>query len=134
LNRDSKVLFTGVDVGGVLAKLLGMLTEHRGIGFLSMQAADSQAVYRYNIGVKERRLITNVFNERGTIGVGEAQAGEDFAIPGPFDVLNRASIYDSFCNLAVMCGHHRQFQEYCEAAIGADRVNRIREYFGIQSD
>jgi hypothetical protein len=108
-----------------------MLTNHRGIGFISQQGADMEFTYRYQIDDKETRFLTNVFNLHGVFGIGEKDVGEDFAIPGPFQLLDRESVYLSLCNLAEMCGHYRQFVDYCTTAIGADRLKLIREYFGF---
>jgi hypothetical protein len=129
LTRESKVVFVGANTGGVIAKVLGMLTHHRGIGFISMPGAGKETVYRYDIGEKETRFLTNVFSLNGVFGVGEVDTGEDFAIPGSFDLVDRDAIYMATCNLAEMCGHHDQFEEYCTNAIGADRLKLIRDYF-----
>jgi hypothetical protein len=132
LNEESSVIFTGVNVGGVLAKVLGTRTAHQGIGFVSMQGTDTEFVYRYGIDNKNSRFITNVFNLHGAFGLQEESGGDDFAISGPFDVLDRDSVYESFCNLAEMCGHHHQFGQYCSHIIGSNRVQSIRDYFGIE--
>jgi hypothetical protein len=99
-----------------------------------MPSSDVEFASRDEIGDKEKPFITNVFNLHGAFGIGEEEGGDDFAIPGPFDVLDRDSIYASFCNLAEMCGYHGQFVEYCTAAIGADRLQLIRDYFGHQGE
>jgi hypothetical protein len=111
---------------------MGMATEHRGIGFVSFEATAAEVVYRYEIGDDEKGFVTNVFNQRGTVGVAEADGGEDFVIPSRFGVMARDSIYEAFCNLAEMCGHHRQFEGYCRAAIGDEQLDQIREHFRLE--
>jgi hypothetical protein len=133
-NENSSVIFTGVNVGGVLAKVLGTRMGHQGIGFVSMPGTETAFVYRYGINGKNPRFITNVLNLRGALGLQEETSGEDFAIPGPFDLLDRDSTYESFCNFAEMCGHHQQFGSYCTHAIGPEQLQLIRDYFGLVSE
>jgi hypothetical protein len=134
LTADSPVLFVGVDPGGVLAKILAMLTGHRGIAFLSLPITTELFQGRYDLDDNSRRLMTNIFNFGGNFGAADPMAGENFGIGGDPDVIGFDQVYPSFCNLAEMCGYHNQFSQYCETAIGSDKLSAIREYLGLPPD
>jgi hypothetical protein len=134
LNEESSVLFVGVNVGGVLAKVLGMRTGHRGLGLISTPALNREFIARYEFTDQETPFLTNIFNMHGLWSIEEESAGENMAIPGPFKTLDRDSVYISFCNLAEMCGYHTQFNQYCETAIGSDKIAVIRQFFGLDGE
>lgn len=133
LKEESQVLFVGVNIGGVLAKVTGVRKHHRGIKFLSLPTGDDEFIYRYEFQEKDMHYITKVYDTGGLFGKAEDGGGENFAIPGPFDLLDRDAVYRSFCNLAEMCGH-AQFSVYCEAVIGAEKVRSILSYFGLSEN
>jgi hypothetical protein len=93
LTNESSVLFVGMGVGGVLAKVLGMRTGHRGLGLISMPAVNREFAARYNFSDQETSFMTNVFNLHGLWGIGEESAGENLAISGPLTILDRDSPY-----------------------------------------
>jgi hypothetical protein len=129
LTPDSSVVFVGVNSGGLFAKVLGMLTGHRGISFVSLPAACDEFQFRYEFDERNVKWASNVFNLDGWFGVSDEGVGENFILTGSSEVISMDAIYPSFCNLAEMCGFGEQFGPYCEAAIGADDLDEIRNYF-----
>jgi hypothetical protein len=115
-------------MGGVLAKDLAMRTGHPGIPFLSTPVF-------VTIGRKQASrlaiLTTNIYNlglqVGGLFGVERRQAGTNSGIAGNPDMVRSDRPHLSSCNLTEHCGYHRQFEEYCTAAIGADKLAEIRE-------
>jgi hypothetical protein len=130
LYKDEKVvLFVGAEIGGVFAKLVGILNERPGIGFLSFPAADDQIFYQFDFDEQATTFVTNIFNIGGKFGLQENDAGSNFAMPVEFEhALSIDNIYQSFCTLADMCGRTGQFKEYCIAAIGQADFDGIQKY------
>jgi hypothetical protein len=125
LEKKEDVLFVGVNVGGVLAKVMGLLNHRRGIGFLSLPSGDDDVSYRYAFDATNKQFVSNIFNLGGIFGIDDPDSGENLGIPNDFDILDTDSVYQSFCGLVVMCGRHQQFKAYCTELIGAEKFEDI---------
>jgi hypothetical protein len=133
--KDAKVVFVGIDTGGVLAKVLALITGHHGIGFISLPVTTELFDGRYDYDERNAKLTTNVFNLDTLIGNEDQLVGENFAIPGDADVIGMDMTYPSFCNLAETCGYHRQFAQYCtQAMMDNEKLGKIRAYLGLSED
>jgi hypothetical protein len=128
-DENSKVIFTGINNGGVMAKILARRKKHRGIAFLSFPSNDDEFNYRYEFDDDSLQYVTNVVNAEGWFGVDDPGVGENFVLPGDNDILGRDPVYPSVCNFAEMCGLHAQFSQYCEAAVDEDKLAKIREHY-----
>jgi hypothetical protein len=129
LTPGSSVVFVGINTGGLLAKVLGMLTEHRGIGFISMPANCDEFQFQYEFDERHLKWGTNIFNLDGLFGVTDEGIGANFVLTGSPGVIGMDAVYPSFCNLAEICGLGEQFRTYCETAIGSESVAEIRSFF-----
>jgi hypothetical protein len=131
LGEESRVLFVGINGGGLFAKTMAMLKNHRGIGFVSLPVTTDEFRYRYDYGPLAGKFVSNVFNHDGWFGVEDEGIGENFALFGDPKAFRMDAVYTSFCNLAEMCGHHQQFKQYCEESIGGEALAAIRDYLGL---
>jgi hypothetical protein len=123
------VLFVGAEIGGVFAKLIGMLTERPGIGFLSFPAADDQIFYQFEFNDQDTPFVTNIFNIGGKFGLQENEAGANFALPVMYEHKFAVdNIYRSLCTFADLCGRTAHFQQYCDAAIGPGEFKKLQDY------
>jgi hypothetical protein len=125
LTENHNVVFAGANIGGLHAKVLGMLTHHRGIGFISMPSLDEELVYRYEFTDLDKRWVTNVFVSGGYFGVPDVGVGEDYQLSGDRELGGLDTIYQSFCLMVETCGHHNQFEAYCEAARSRETLTEI---------
>jgi hypothetical protein len=127
---DVPVLFVGVNSGGTIAKRLALLKDRRGISFLSPQVDLDEFDNRYDPYDNATQWITSVINRDGLFAGEDPGFAENFALIGDASVIGKDNVYESFCNLAELCGHHAQFGEYCKAAIGEEQLATIRAYLG----
>jgi hypothetical protein len=128
LGEKDKVVFVGSNIGGVFAKILGMITHHRGIGFISLPSLDEDFSYRYGSDEMSTRWGTNIYVGGGYFGVPDLGIAEDYRLPGDSESGGLDDIYQSFCLLAEICGHHMQFEAYCSTVIGSDKLRKIIEF------
>jgi hypothetical protein len=118
----------GVNSGGMIAKRLALLKGRRGIGFMSPSVDLDEFDNRYDLEDDATQWITNVVNRDGLFSGEDSGCAENFALIGRSDILGMDEVYPSFCNLAELCGHHDQFGDYCQTAIGDERLAAIRAY------
>lgn len=146
MNVSSKpnILFTGINIGGAFAKILGMLQKQQAVSFLSMPAFNDFFIYSYDFSEIDATFITNVFNYGGLFALPENNIASNIGIPwvsDSFDTIaacstegicelsaEKDSVYRSFCTIADMCGKVEQFGHYCEAVIGQTHVELIHDY------
>jgi hypothetical protein len=128
---DSPVLFVGVNSGGTIAKRLALLKRRRSISFLSPPMDLDEFDNRHDLEDNATQWVTNVVNKDGLFSGEDTGFGENFALTGDPDIIGNDQIYRSFCNLAEICGHHAQFEEYCIKAIGVEDLATIRAYLGL---
>jgi hypothetical protein len=69
-------------------------------------------------------------NVNGLFSGEDTGFSENFALIGDSDIVGKDQVYQSFCNLAEICGHNAQFREYCKTAIGEEQLSIIRAYLG----
>jgi hypothetical protein len=130
LATDSPVVFVGVNSGGTIAKRLALLKGRRGISFLSLPIDLDEFDNRYELNATAMQWVTSVVNKDGLFSAEDAGFGENFVLAGDPDIVGNDNVYESFCNLAEVCGHGAQFGEYCKSAFGEDKLRKIRTYHG----
>jgi hypothetical protein len=130
ISADTPVLFVGVNSGGTIAKRLALLKNRRAISFLSLPIDVDEFDNRYNISDTALQWVTSVINTDGLFSGEDPGFSENFALIGDPDAVGNDKVYESFCNLAEICGHNAQFGEYCKTAIGEDQLTAIRAYLG----
>jgi hypothetical protein len=130
LNETNDVVFVGSNIGGVVAKVLGMITRQRGIGFISLPSVDEELMYEYDFDDLARSRTANVYVTGGWFGVEDPEIGTNFAMPGEGTAIGGVadSIYGSFCLMAEVCGHHAQLDAYCKTALGEEAFESIVEF------
>jgi hypothetical protein len=140
------IVFTGVDVGGIFAKYMGMKYQTHGVSFVSFPIFDPVLASVFKLDEYRAVFVTNVHTFRGILTKQEPQRATNFGIPwigtslvdtveSGADVNKgikvttsfRDSVYRSFCILSEVCGRGKQFGSYCEALIGARNLAWIRE-------
>jgi hypothetical protein len=134
IQRDSPVVFVGVNSGGTIAKRLGLLKNRRGIGFLSPPIDLDEFDNRYDFEGTSTEWVTSIVNRDGLFSGEDSGFGENYALIGDPDVVGMDRVYESFCNLAEMCGHHDQFGEYCKSAIGEEQLSDLSAYLDRSRD
>jgi hypothetical protein len=133
LTETDRVVFVGANIGGVLAKVLGMITHHRGIGFVSLPSVDEEFSYRYQYDDLSMRWGTNVFTNGGIFGVEDPDIAENYQLPGEGDITSADGIYQTFCVLSEVCGHGPQFRAYCEKVVGEEKLKEIRDFLKLDA-
>jgi hypothetical protein len=128
--EDAPVLFVGVNTGGTIAKRLALLKRRRGISFLAPPIDIDEFDNRHDLDDTVTQWVTNVVNKDGLFSGEDSGFGENFALIGHPDIVGEDQVYRSFCNLAEICGHNAQFQDYCIKAIGTEDLATIRAYLG----
>jgi hypothetical protein len=121
-------IFVGINLGGLIAKALGMITKRPGISFLSYPAFNDIFATEFGFDESAAWHIINIFNYEGLFTLPERDIGTNLGIPwveAPswiantiFPNVNRDTVYQSFCVYAQICGAGPQFDEYCGAAVG----------------
>jgi hypothetical protein len=140
----SEFLFTGINVGGLFAKALGMKYQTNGISFLSYPIIDDMLGPLFGVDDNNALYVTNVHTFDGVFTGQEPEKATNYGIPwigasflknlenvsGLADVnvgtSIRDSVYRTFCILSEMCGRGDQFGPYCENAIGGQDLLFIR--------
>jgi hypothetical protein len=128
MSHDARMVFVGVNSGGTIAKRLALLKRRRGISFLAPSIDLDEFTTRYEVDDTSMQWATTVVNMEGLFSGEDPGCSENFALVGDSDVIGNDPVYPSFCNLAELCGHHNQFDEYCRTAIGQQELAAIRGY------
>jgi hypothetical protein len=123
-----RTVFVGINVGGLIAKTMGMMTRHPGISFLSYPVFNEIFETQFDFEESGAWHITSVFNYGGLFTRPEPDTAVNFGIPWiedpswesatVFPNLNRDTVYRSFCVFAELCDSTPQFSEYCNVAAG----------------
>jgi hypothetical protein len=88
------------------------------VSFLAPPVDLGEFYNRYDPDDNATQWTTTVTNRYGLFAGEDSGFGENFALVGNPDVVGKDKVYGSFCNLAELCRHNAQFQEYCKAATG----------------
>jgi hypothetical protein len=134
LAADASVVFVGVNSGGTIAKSLSLLKGRLGISFLSLPIDIDEFDDRYALETNATELVSSVVNKDGLFSGEDLGFGENLALVGYPEIVGSDGVYASFCNLAEICRRHSQFVEYCQTAIGAEKLAMIRTYLGRSAD
>lgn len=143
--RDNEnIIFTGINVGGIIAKLLGNLYKKQSVAFLSFPIYNDLFMYTYNISKELAGYVTNIFTYEGLFSTQEPSAGTNIGIPwvkGPNDFnpsctangicdisFEKESVYRSFCTIVEICGKIDQFYGFCNTTITGEDMEAIRNY------
>jgi hypothetical protein len=113
-----KVVFSGINIGGLFAKILGLMKKDQSVSFHSFSVFNDFLASQYDLNQNDAFYITNVFNHYGIFSLQEPNLATNFGIltiPNP--ILNRDTIYLSFCMLAELCDERLKFNDYCESII-----------------
>jgi hypothetical protein len=155
-SNSTRLMFTGINIGGLFAKALGMKYGTVGMSFLSFPIVDDLLGPLFDIDEKNALFVTNIHTFGGVFTAQEPQTATNFGIPwigsaylenvrdvaglSDFKVgtVIRDSVYRSFCILSEICGRNQQFGPYCEEAIGERDLLFIRsalhDQFGINQN
>lgn len=129
LDERSNVIFAGVNCGGVLAKLAGLITQRHSVSFVSFPVTNDFFTWEFSLDKSHAGLITNIYNYEGLFSEQEPGIANNIGVLWiPTSAVRRDSIYQSFCTMAVSCGSNK-YEEYCRAAIGDD-MDEIHKFYG----
>ena len=126
---NTTALFTGIGVGGLISKAMGMVHKKQGIGFISFPTFNDYFRYALDFDDEDSIFVTNLFNYDGFFTLPEPKVATNIGIPyvtNPFP-LRRDEVYQTFCTMAEMCGFGPKFTNYCSAVIS--NVDEITKYF-----
>lgn len=142
---NDRVMFTGINIGGTFAKILGMLYGKQAVSFLSFPVFNDFVTYNYEFEEIDSTFITNIFNIGGLFALPEDGVANNIGIPWIPDTLDtikscsnkemcglateKDSVYRSFCTVSNICGKVEQFGNYCESIIGKTYVDLIHRTF-----
>ncbi|KAK8857733.1 hypothetical protein M9Y10_016141 [Tritrichomonas musculus] len=140
ISQNENVLFTGINCGGVIAKISGTLLYQRSISFISFPIELDFLQNWFHYSLSDASLVTNVFNVESFFSVPDTQYANNIGIDTPayqkskyctsdfcemFSKLD--NVYKTFCSMSEICGKGNQFDYYCQKTIGEKYVRIIRE-------
>ena len=131
---DDKILFTGINIGGMFSKVLGMIYKKHGIGFVSLPSFNDYFLNDFDIDDDDSMHVTNVYNYNGWFTKQEPDLATNIGvpwIPSPLPI-ERDSVYRTFCTIAEMCGQGPHFYNYCSTVV--DDIESISEFFSENND
>ena len=127
-DKDTKILFTGINIGGLFSKTLAMINKKQGIGFISFPVFNDYLQNYFDFEDDDSIYITNVYNYNGLYSMQEPNLATNIGIPQnehQFSV-DTDSVYKTFCTIAEMCGEGPKFSNYCSSTV--ENMDEIREY------
>ncbi|KAK8890333.1 hypothetical protein M9Y10_035108 [Tritrichomonas musculus] len=139
-SEHDNVLFTGINAGGVIAKVVGTLSERRSISFISFPMAMDFLEHLFHFPSNYMSYVTNVFNIDGIFSKPDSEHTINIGIDTPLfhqspfcttgfcEIFSRVDyIYRTFCTMSETCGRGNQFNYYCRKTIGEKNLETIRE-------
>ena len=134
------VYFTGINCGGVIAKIVGTLLHRKSISFLSFTMEMDFLETLFHFSSSYMNYVTNVFNIDGFFSQPDSDYAINIGIEMPIfhkskfctsdfcDIFSKNdNIYRTFCTMSELCGNGNQFHYYCEKTIGEKNLEIIRE-------
>lgn len=138
--NDERILFTGINCGGVIAKIVGTLLHQKSISFLSFPIDIDFIQNLFNFSSYYIGYITNIYNVDGFFSHSDSDYANNIGFSTPVfkkskdctskfcDLESRLdNVYESFCAMSEICGKGIQFNYYCENIIGKKYLDIIRE-------
>lgn len=137
---DDNVFFTGINCGGVIAKILGTLLHHKSISFISFPMDMNFLEHLFHFPSSYMSYVTNVFNIDGIFSHPDSDHAINIGIDMPIfykskfcssgfcEIFSKTdNIYRTFCTMSEICGKGNQFNYYCKNTIGEKNLEIIRE-------
>ena len=138
--NNQRVFFTGINTGGVIAKILSGLLQRKSISFLSFPVEMDFVQRRFRFDDSYMNYITNVFQSDGVFSMPDGDHAINIAMDIPSfhqskhcssdfcEVFSRFdNIYRTFCTMSEICDKGNQFHEYCKTTIGEKNIEIIRD-------
>lgn len=140
LDNEDKVIFSGINCGGVIAKIVGTLLHRNSISFISFPIDNNFFEIMFDFSTTYMSLVTNVFNVDGFFSDLEPRLATNIGINMP--VFNKKAfctsgicelnskvdnVYRTFCTISETCGAGNRFYYFCENIIGKADLQIIRE-------
>lgn len=139
-HNNQRVFFTGINTGGVIAKILSTLLQRKSIAFISFPVEMDIVQNRFRYDDSYMNYITNVFQSDGVFSMPDGDHTINIAIDIPpfhqskfcssdfCEVFSRFdNIYRTFCTMSEICNKGNQFNEYCKTTIGEKNIEIIRD-------
>jgi hypothetical protein len=133
----SNVVFTGINTGGLYAKVLAVTNKRPGIAFLSFPIYNDYFMSLFELSEDDAWYIINVHTSEGLFTGPEPALATNIAVPwiatpSFFDEIVisswvRDTVYKTLCTLGELCHVHSQLDEYCLAAIGQAEVDIVND-------
>ena len=134
------MIFTGINSGGVMAKIVGTLVYRKSISFLSFPMGMDVLEHLFHYSTTFMSHVTNVFNIDGFFSHPDSDHTVNIGIDVPIftkskyctadmcEMFSKAdNIYKTFCTMSETCGKGNQFKKYCEQVIGENNLEIIRK-------
>ena len=127
--ENTKIVFTGINIGGLFSKTIGMITKKQGISFISFPSFNDYFLHSFDFSDDDAMYITNVYNYNGFWALQEPEVASNIGIPWVenSELIRSDSVYRTFCTIAEMCGKGPRFSHFCSTVV--DDYNDIVEYF-----
>ena len=139
-NDDDQVFFTGINCGGVIAKIVGTLLNRKSISFLSFPIEMDFLKHLFHFSSNNMNYVINVFNIDGFFSHPDSDYALNIGINTPVfykskfctsdfcGIFSKAdNIYKTFCTMSELCGKGKQFNYYCMNTIGESNLETIRK-------
>lgn len=140
LENEGKVLFAGINCGGVIAKIVGTILHRKSISFISFPIGNDLFEMMFDFSSSFIGFVTNIYNVDGFFSDQEPAYATNIGIEMPvFDKKKFCSsgiceinsktdnVYRTFCTISELCGKGDRFEYYCENIIGENDLQTIRE-------
>lgn len=142
LDVEKRVLFTGVNVGGNFAKIVGIQLKKYSLAFLTLPIFNEFNRDTFEFEAEDMTYVTNVYTYESFFTLPESETATNIGVfPLKYtkydkwcksDIcrysIQRESIYPSICYFSEICGHGHQLENYCKQVIGKDKFDDIRDY------
>ena len=121
------LVFTGVNSGGVVAKIMGMSTGKTAFAFMSFNIFTDLLQYM-NLNEELSLVIVNLFHRDGWFSVQEPGLANNIVLPSIIDTVFKDDKRPTFCTMALSCKNHLQYEEFCRQLMGDEFVDDVNEY------
>lgn len=120
-SNSKNVVFTGLNIGGLFAKVLGMKNNRAAVSFFSYPVFTEIIQSFFDFSMENSLNITNVYNMEGSGSVEEHDIISNIGIPvlDTSSNFNKEGVYQSLCTIASICRTQPIYNEYCKHALNS---------------
>lgn len=141
LDKQERVIFTGIGVGGAFAKIAGIHLKKMSLGLLTLPITNDLIFDSFEIEEDDMIFVNTLYIPKTIFARSEPDfAGNiglfqlDFSNPHSFCTaeicqftMKKESYYPILCTMAGLCGKNAQFDHYCRSVIGDGLLETIHD-------